>query len=206
MNSSIFSTVTWTIIGYLAGSMMFSYWLGKFTLQVDIRHYGDGNPGSTNVWKAGGWKKGVLGGILDFSKGLVPVAVAHWVFDFKDWALVPIALAPILGHAFSPFLRFKGGKAVAVTLGVWTAIAAWEGLFVLGIFMGIFFALQKVDSWAIILGMIAFIVYLYFRDKTIYPLCVGLGNLVILIYKHRVDLRKPIKPRFSVFKDFRRIS
>ena len=65
------------------------------------------------------------------AKGALPVALAYYVFGVSGWGLMPVMLAPILGHAYSPFLRFKGGKAIAVTFGVWTALTVPFGPFVM---------------------------------------------------------------------------
>lgn len=211
MSADLLKVFLWTGVGLLAGSMMFSVWMGKLLLKKDVRTYGDANPGAANVWKAGGWKIGLPAGILELCKGAVPVGLAHWAFGIEGWYLVPVALAPILGHAFSPFLGFKGGKAVAVTLGVWTGITLWEGIGVLGILMGVFFILQTVDSWAIILAMLAFLGYLLFlglfvRGVEIPLLAIWAGNMAIFLYKHRVDLRESIKPRPYIARLFRRAS
>ncbi|MCK4232557.1 glycerol-3-phosphate acyltransferase [candidate division WOR-3 bacterium] len=211
MSVDLLKVFLWTGVGFLSGSMMFSVWMGKLLLKKDVRAYGDANPGAANVWKAGGWKIGLPAGILELWKGAVPVGLAHWAFGIEGWYLVPVALAPILGHAFSPFLGFKGGKAVAVTLGVWTGITLWEGIGVLGILMGVFFILQTVDSWAIILAMLAFLGYLLFlglfvRGVEIPLLAIWAGNMAIFLYKHRVDLRESIKPRPYIARLFRRAS
>lgn len=104
-------------VGFLAGGIPFSLIVGKLFARVDIRTVADGNPGATNVIRAAGWKAGVPAIILDISKGYLPVALARH-YGLADWALVPVALAPILGHAFSPFLKFHGGKALGATGGV----------------------------------------------------------------------------------------
>ena len=109
------TALAWTLIGFLLGSLPFSVWLGKIVLRTDIRRYGDGNPGGTNVIRAGNCGLGMLAIFLDMLKGAVPVALAYYVFKVDGWPLVPVILAPILGHAFSPFLRFRGGKALAST-------------------------------------------------------------------------------------------
>ncbi len=76
----ILQVIVWSLIGFVSGSLMFSYWLGRTVLGQDIRQVGDGNPGSTNVLKVGGWNLGALAFTLDVLKGAVPVAVAkYWV-------------------------------------------------------------------------------------------------------------------------------
>src|SRR5690242_19021308 len=114
MDRSILTFLIWISIAFFCGALPFSVWIGQRVLKKDIRRYGDTNPGATNVLRAGGRGAAALALLLDFLKGALPVALAHFQANFTGWPLVGVALAPVLGHAFSPFLRFKGGKAVAV--------------------------------------------------------------------------------------------
>ena len=100
----------WTAIGFFCGAIPFSVLLARLYAGADISRVGDGNPGAANAWRAGGWRVGALAMALDFLKGAVPVAAARFLGGARDWELVPIALAPVLGHAFSPFLSGRGGK------------------------------------------------------------------------------------------------
>ena len=109
------TTLIWIIIAFMCGALPFSVWVGKLALHTEIRNYGDHNPGATNVIRAGGWKWGVPALLLDYLKGAIPVGIAYFVVGLDGVSLVLVALAPVLGHAFSPFLGFHGGKAVAVT-------------------------------------------------------------------------------------------
>src|SRR3954464_865117 len=115
-------TVIWAALGFLCGSLMFSYWIGRWVLHRDIRTVGDGNPGATNLLKAGGAPIAIFALLLDALKGALPVAFAKYVLGMTGVPLAIVAVSPIFGHAFSPFMRFKGGKGVAVTAGIWTAL------------------------------------------------------------------------------------
>jgi glycerol-3-phosphate acyltransferase PlsY len=185
----------WTVLGFLLGAMPFSFWLGRLFLKTDVRRYGDGNPGALNAWRTGGWRLGVPALLLDFLKGAVPVGLAHFSFGVSGWGLVPVALAPVLGHAFSPFLRFRGGKALAATFGIWAGLTLWEGPTLLGLFSGAFFLPQIADAWSSILGMLCFLAYLLLRQADSTTLVIWAGNMLILLWKQRRDLRQPIRPR-----------
>jgi acyl phosphate:glycerol-3-phosphate acyltransferase len=121
---------------FFLGSLMFSYWLAGRQGQ-DLKAVGDGNPGAVNLWRAAGWRWGVAGLLLDYLKGLLPLACIVYRGLFSGMELAMLAAAPVLGHAFSPFLGFSGGKAIAVTFGVWTALTLW----VVPVLMGGTFAL-----------------------------------------------------------------
>ena len=107
-----------TAVGFLSGSIMFSYILPRWLYSIDIRQYNeDGNPGSMNAIAASGLVVGLLCLVLDILKAAVPVYVAVQYLKVSGYALVPVMIAPVLGHAFSPFLGFRGGKAISVAFG-----------------------------------------------------------------------------------------
>ena len=132
-NTAVGTAFAWAVIGFLSGSVPFAYWITLLLARADVRLYGDGNPGAVNAWKAGGWKCGVPALLLDFAKAAAPVHMAAVYVGLGSWSLIPAALAPVVGHAFSPFLRFRGGKAVAATFGIWAGLTLWEVPIVLGL-------------------------------------------------------------------------
>lgn len=190
MTGSLLTTLLWTIIGFASGSLMWSVWVGRWALGKDIRQYGDGNPGMTNVMRAGGKGWAALAFCLDVLKGALPVAAARWGFGLEGWALLPVALAPVLGHAFSPLLGFRGGKAVAVTMGVWTALTLWEMPTVGGILLGVWFSVVAVSGWAVLLMGASAFAYLLLTNPDPALLVILIGNAVIVGWKYRDDLRQ----------------
>lgn len=185
------SVLVWTVLGFCAGSLMFSYWLGLLVLKRDIRTVGDSNPGASNLFRAGGRALGVLGLLLDYAKGVVPVLAARSVggLETEGAALIPVVLAPVLGHAFSPWLRGRGGKAVAVTFGVWTGVSLWEGPVVLGALLTFWYALSARDGWTVFVAMLCFVFYLLIRGVEGW-VWIGLGCWAILTVKHWSELRQ----------------
>lgn len=179
----------WVVLGFVSGSLMFSYWLGLLVLKRDIRTVGDGNPGASNLLRAGGWLLGIFGLLLDYAKGVVPVLVARTVGGLEGGALVPVALAPVFGHAFSPWLRGRGGKAVAVTFGAWTGVTLWEGPVVLGILLAFWYALSARDGWTVFVAMLSFVFYLLVRGVESW-IEIGLGCWLVLTIKHYSELRQ----------------
>ena len=108
-----------TMIGFLSGSVMYSYLIPKFFLHIDIRqNTSDSNPGGANAVAKSGPLVGAICILLDISKGFIPIFVSVSIFQLSGYIIIPIILAPVLGHAFSPWLKFKGGKAVATSYGV----------------------------------------------------------------------------------------
>ncbi len=180
----------WTIFAFISGSIPFSVLVGRVALRSDIRHYGDHNPGATNVVRAGGMGWGVLAAILDMLKGGIPVGLAWYFGGVSDWALVPVMLAPVLGHAFSPFLHFRGGKAIAATGGVWGGLTYGLATAALAAFLFVGYLFLKLDGWAVLFGMVAFLVVLLMLGSHPSLYAVWIGNFLILAYKHRDDLTK----------------
>lgn len=190
----------WAAFGFLLGAIPFSVCLGWLMLHTDIRRYGDGNPGAANAWRAGKWKVAAPALALDYLKGAVPVGLAHFKGDISGWGLVVVALTPVLGHAFSPFLRFRGGKAVAVTFGIWSGLTLWEAPTVLGLFCAILVWAQSVDAWSVMLSMLGLLAYLLLRQVDGFTLAVWGGNALILGWKHRHDLRQRPQLRPSMLR------
>lgn len=183
--------IVWLGAAFLCGALPFSVWLGRLALRKDIRRYGDGNPGATNVFRAGGKWIGVLAAILDGAKGMLPVLLARFVAGWQGWELAALALMPILGHAFSPFLGGRGGKAVAVSFGVWVGLTIWEAPTVLGLMLFYWFRYIRVSGWALLLAMCSLLVYLLLAHPDPTLLLVWAGNALVFIWKHRSDLRQP---------------
>ncbi|MGQ9552685.1 MAG: glycerol-3-phosphate acyltransferase [Anaerolineae bacterium] len=176
-------------MGGLLGAMPFAVWLGRLAGKGDVRRHGDGNPGAANAWRAGGWPLGLAVLLLDWLKGAIPVSLAHFACGLSSWNLAVVALMPVLGHAFSPFLRWRGGKGLTVSFGIWTGLTLWEVPVFLGISLGLLhFLLPKHDAWVAVIGMMLVLPYLLLWGA---PLAFGgvwLGNMLILLWKYRQGL------------------
>ena len=187
--------ILWVAVAFLCGSLPFSVWVGRLALHQDIRTYGDGNPGATNVLRAGGKGLGAVAAVLDGAKGLVPVALAVYIGHFTGLELVAFSVAPILGHAFSPFLGFKGGKAVGVTFGIWVGLTIWEAPTVLGLMLAFWFQFVTISGWSVMLALGSLGLYLLLAHPDPTLLLVLTLNMVILAWTHRADLRQPLALR-----------
>jgi glycerol-3-phosphate acyltransferase PlsY len=181
-----------TLIAFLFGSIPFSVIVGRLAARVDIRDYGDHNPGATNVLRAANWRSFAVAVVLDSLKGLLPVGISWFFLEIHGWTIIPIALAPVLGHAFSPLLRFQGGKAVAVTFGIWAGLTLFAGPTVLGLLLPLMTSVFVVSGWATTMAMLAFGGFLWLQFGTYRPelLAIWLGNLAVFFWKQREDLQK----------------
>lgn len=119
------------LFAFLIGSVPFSPILVWVFFKKDTRNFGEGNPGAANAFRAAGPYIGWSVLWLDFLKGALPVYFLTQ--SANAWQLPMIAIAPVLGHAFSPFLRFSGGKAITTSFGIWTGLTLWQGPVALGL-------------------------------------------------------------------------
>jgi acyl phosphate:glycerol-3-phosphate acyltransferase len=184
--------IFWTIATYLIASMPFSLLLGCVVLGKDIRKFGDGNPGATNVKRAGGgigWY--IVALLLDGFKGLFPVGILYWIYGWFGYEIVPVAIAAILGHSFPIFLRFKGGKAVAITGGVWVGLLILEAILIIPMMLTFWYTFIREDEWAVVLMLLCLLLYLILTRPDNYPLLlVWLGNAAIVAFNHRRGFTK----------------
>jgi glycerol-3-phosphate acyltransferase PlsY len=185
----MWQTILLTVSAFWLGACPCSVWIGRWFLGKDIRDYGDGNPGAANVFRAGGHKLGYLAVILDVGKGVPLVALAHLFFGLPNLSVIVIALSAILGHTFSPFLRWRGGKGIAVTFGVLLALPQHEMLIAFIVFMVLGALFIEVDAWTAMFGAIGTLAYLAVTRgsswESLFMLCV----LAILAVKHFEELR-----------------
>lgn len=145
--------VIWTIFGFTLGALPFSLLIGRWALHTDIRAVGDGNPGATNVLRSGSKAWAAIAMLLDMAKGALPVALAYVTFAKRGWEIVPIALAPVCGHIFSPFLRGKGGKGVATTGGIWIGLTYGIATVIGALGMSAGYLIGDNPGWAVALGL-----------------------------------------------------
>ena len=190
--------MTWialTFIAFLFGALPFSLWLGKLFLKMDVRQVGDGNPGAANVFKAGGSVVGLVALLLDVAKAALPVGLAYHNLGIRGIPMFLIAIAPVIGHVFSPFLGFKGGKGLASALGVWIGLTIWKVSLaaLVGVLIGI--ALTAIPGWAVMLGLVAVLATLFLWLPDPIFLLVWVGETLILVWTHRADLRLRLKFR-----------
>ncbi|MFO7881339.1 MAG: glycerol-3-phosphate acyltransferase [Kosmotogaceae bacterium] len=193
-------------IQFVSGSIMYSYIFARLK-GIDVRNVRDGNPGSTNLWRAAGWKWGLTALLLDYFKGVLPLAFFVWKNEelLNPYIVSVAALAGIAGHAFSPMLKLKGGKAVATSFGAWTVMTKWEGPTLLGTVYVLFSIWNKItkksgttpeeDALRVLFGFLALLVYIVFKiwqGQHYEFLILYIGNLSIIYYKHRKELFKLI--------------
>lgn len=112
------------LLAYASGSLPWGVVLGRVIKGIDIRDIGSGNTGATNALRALGWRIALSVAVLDVLKGMVPVLIARWL-DTPTWAVALMAVAATVGHCWSPFMKFRGGKGMATGGGAAIGLLPW---------------------------------------------------------------------------------
>lgn len=203
----MFLLATIIILSYLVGSIPTSIIISKAVKGIDIRNYGSGNAGGTNVVRVLGWKHGVLVIFLDALKGAIAVVLIarlHYgvlpfqnVSPFDDFTLVQIiaGISAVIGHIWTVFAGFRGGKGIATALGMLLMIITVDMLIAVGIFL-IVVSISRYVSLGSIVSAMAVPLSMIFRENvlhthiegynTLLPFVIGVSLLVI--FTHRKNL------------------
>jgi acyl phosphate:glycerol-3-phosphate acyltransferase len=176
---------------------------------IDIRHYGSGNAGGTNVIRVLGWKAGVLVILLDMAKGLIAtLLISRLMFGalpfanktpFDDYTVVQIiaGCAAMLGHIWTLFAGFKGGKGIATAGGMLIGVAPVEVAVSLGIFLIVFLVTHYV-SLGSLSAAVSFPLTMFFRENVFMANVPGYNTLIffsigislLIIYTHRANITR----------------
>lgn len=197
-------------VGYLVGGIPWALIVGKRFFGVDPREHGSGNLGATNVFRTLGFRAGLSVFALDIAKGAAAVALAMLVCPpevqahARDWVLIGVAMAAVLGHSFSPYIRFKGGKGVATAAGTIAVMLplTWPILFLSFVAL---VAAWRMVSLASILIAAAFplLTWLLYPDRPV-MLVFALVAATLVIFRHRSNIGRIVRGEESKISFSRR--
>lgn len=179
---------------YLLGGIPFGYLAGRLVAGVDLRQVGSGNLGATNAIRQLGWGWGAAVFGLDLLKGWTAVALAQrFGAGAGSWLPVAAGLAAVLGHSFTPFLGFKGGKGVATSAGVFLRLAPLATGLALLIFAAVMLG-SRIVSLSSLTATTALPLLLLWRQPD-EPLLHGFAVLLVLFIwiRHRANLRRLLR-------------
>jgi acyl phosphate:glycerol-3-phosphate acyltransferase len=120
---AVTAALPWLVASYLLGAIPTSYLAGRLFRGIDLRDHGSRNLGATNLYRVLGWRYAIPVGLFDAAKGLIPVTVFAPRVSPSDLFALVCGLTAVLGHVFSVFVRFKGGKGVATAAGAMLGLA-----------------------------------------------------------------------------------
>ncbi|PKM96091.1 MAG: acyl-phosphate glycerol 3-phosphate acyltransferase [Firmicutes bacterium HGW-Firmicutes-1] len=177
------------LIGYLFGCFQTAYIVGELKQKIDIREYGSGNLGTTNAIRVLGWKFGAITFIGDFTKAIAAVLLASLLFDDPIVGFYA-GLGAIMGHNWPVFLKFKGGKGIASTLGVAMAVNPIIGLILMSI-MAITIYISRFVSLGAIIMVITFpILTFVFHGDQIEYILLALFLMAFALFRHRANIKR----------------
>ncbi len=190
MDSPTFPAILWLPCAYLLGAIPTSYLVARAVRGVDLREFGSRSLGATNLYRLLGWGGAVPVALFDVAKGAVPVLLWLTLGRGPAWWALAIGSAAVLGHVFSPFVRFRGGKGVATAAGVFLAYLpgaigadalVWTGL--------------VVGTGYVSVGSVSAAVAFPVLVAVLYPsrpegLWAALAVALFVIFNHRSNLRR----------------
>lgn len=187
MNDAVVATF---VCAYLLGSLPFGIIIGKTVYGIDPRTVGSGNIGTANSMRAFGRAGAVLVLLGDALKGAIPTYVALRLFE-NPWITAGVGLATIVGHNWSVFLRFKGGKGVATTLGVVIVLSLLAAVAFGAVWLATA-AITRYSSLASMLGSAAVPLMMYARGDPLPYVWYGIIALALVLWRHEPNIRRLI--------------
>lgn len=206
------------ILSYLIGAIPSSLWVGKIYKKIDLREYGSGNLGATNTFRILGWKAGIVVSVIDFMKGFT---AAFWISSIAVDAIPSVysgwetaifvqifaGLIAVIGHMFSIFAKFKGGKGVLTACGMLYAIEPISISLALLVFLTVLITTRYVSMASIIASLMYPIFLLMLRygfnltiDGSLMVITAALA--ITIVIKHRGNIKRLIAGNESRISSF----
>ncbi len=185
--------LAWLAPAYLLGAIPTSYLVARLAAGVDLRQHGSKNLGATNLFRLLGWRAAVPVAVFDVAKGAAPVLAYLAVTRVPSWWALVVGSAAVVGHVFSPFVSFKGGKGVATATGVFLAITpgaigaaavVWVGLVA-------FTRYVSVGSMLAAVTFPVFVRLLYPRHAVAFWIAGAVG--LFIVFTHRSNIRRLLR-------------
>ena len=189
------------LFSYLLGSVPTGYLVAKRVMGIDIREHGSGNPGAANVYRIVGKWAGVTTFVIDALKGFIPVCLARYFCPGEYWVAIVCGVIAILGHMWTIYLKFRGGKGVATSAGVFAALlpiptALAFGSFVLCVWKWGRISIGSICA-CIVLPLASFFIGSHPMSVNIMVTAIGL----LVIYKHIPNIKRLLAQKELKFED-----
>jgi glycerol-3-phosphate acyltransferase PlsY len=197
--SQIIKITGFVLFAFLCGAIPTGFLIVKKKKGIDIRKMGSGNIGSTNVRRIAGSKIATLVQVLDILKGAIPTALALWVLSIqsnppisKELMISMTGIAAVLGHNYTPFLRFKGGKGVNTTVGAFLIISPISVILAATSYFITKYTVRIASVSSIILSIVLLIVIILAHEPTPY---VGAASAAcyLIVVNHQSNIKRVLK-------------
>jgi acyl phosphate:glycerol-3-phosphate acyltransferase len=196
------------VVGYLIGGISWSLLIGKWVKGIDLREVGSGNLGATNVARNLGGTWAVVVFALDFAKAAFAAWLAGYVAPagLQDWFLVVGGASAVVGHVYSPYIKFRGGKGIAASAGAAGVIIPWALLWGAVAFFIVAVSTRRVSLGSLTIAAVAVPLTLYFYPGSLARLLFATVLAILIVWAHRPNIKRLIhgeepKVSWGIFKD-----
>jgi glycerol-3-phosphate acyltransferase PlsY len=176
---------------YLLGSVPTGYILYRLKEKKDIRGLGSTNIGATNVLRVSGWKLALPVGLSDVLKGAIPVYLALRLFP-EPWVAYTAGFLAVLGHCFPVYIRFRGGKGVATSVGAFAVLAPLPLLCAIAVWI-IVVALTRFVSLGSLAAFLSLPFFILIFGKQTGAILLGTAMFVLIVHRHRANIGRLLR-------------
>jgi len=178
--------IAFLVLAYGLGALPFGYFLFRWSEKKDIRKFGSGSTGATNVLRLKGWRYALPVVLLDVLKAALPVWLAFRLFD-DPWLPLIASFLVVLGHCFPVFIRFRGGKGVSTAMGSYAVLAPLPCFLSLGVFV-VVIAWTRYVSLGSLLAMFSFPVFVFLFGNGRELALLGAIMFALIAFQHRQNI------------------
>jgi len=193
------TVAAWWLAAYFLGAIPTSYVIARWFGGIDLREHGSKNLGATNLYRTLGWRYAVPAGLFDVAKGTIPVVAFAPQAGSQAWVPISLGVAAVVGHVFSVFVRFRGGKGVATAAGAVLGLAPLPLAVSAGVWLTLVWATGYV-SLASMSGAAAFPLAVWLlQPGDSYTLVAGVLLATFIVFTHRANIRRLLEGREARF-------
>lgn len=193
------TSAPWWLAAYLLGAIPSSYLMARWFGGIDLREHGSKNLGATNLYRTLGWRYALPAAVFDIAKGTIPVVVFAPRAGTQAWVPISLGVAAVIGHVFSVFVRFRGGKGVATAAGAVLGLAPLPLAVSAAVWLTLVWATGYV-SLASMSGAVAFPLAVWlFQPGDGYTLGAGVLLATFIVFTHRANIRRLLAGREARF-------
>lgn len=184
---------------FLVGAVPFALIVGKVARGVDVREHGSGNLGATNVLRVLGWKTALITLLLDAAKGAVAIGVtmlvapSEWTLSSREWLQVGAAIGAMIGHSYSPFAGFRGGKSVATGAGVVAVLTPWAWPVLFATFAIIVAATRLVSLGSVTIALLYPVLSAVLYGDSAAKVAFSAGGAALVVWRHTGNIRRLLR-------------
>lgn len=180
--------IFFVVLGYLLGSIPFGYVIAKIK-HIDITKQGSGNTGATNVSRVLGFKYAILVGILDIAKAVLPIYIASRYIT-NDWYMALMVISPVVGHIFSIWLNFKGGKAISTIFASIIWVLGWKYSLLFLLVWVVLLKTIKIMSLTNLIVVLTLPLLFWLQTHSSAYLTLGIIYIPIVYWTHRENIQR----------------